>query len=649
MTLVTNSENSGFGQSNRLDDQLKQVSGKAQKELVDYANGCFTRAKKVRLQFERQWYVNLAFYFGRQYVQWATTSLGDWNRLYEPRVPPWRVRLISNKIRPIVRAELAKVTKEKPRGFVIPSTADDADLAAARAGEAITEHLWRDLLLFKQIRRSEFWTLICGTSFMKDWYDKDRPGKDRKKGAIQVEPVSPFHIFICEAQEEELENQPFVIHSLAKSQEWIRSTYGKAVPPNVGAGSGVLEQQFLQAIGVNSGVTKDYVAVREGWFKPCRKFPDGAVIVWAGEELLHMSEKWPYNHGEFPFTKFDHIPTGRFYSDSTIVDLINLQKEYNRTRSQIIEAKNKMAKPQLVAQLGSINVNKLTSEPGLVIEVKPGFQYPQPLPLTALPAYVIDELDRIQRDMDDISSQHEVTKGRTPPGVSAATAISYLQEEDDSKLSNTISSLEEGTEKLTRHLLSHVGQFWTAERQVQVIGDNGQFESFMFSQSDIRGNTDFKVEAGSATPRSRAAKQAFILELAKMQMIPPTAALKYLEMSEVGRMYEEMQKDARQAQRENLKMSFGNEVPINSFDNHQAHIAEHNSYRKTQQFEILSDEIKTLFERHVEGHKMQAAAAMGMPPMMPGDPQLNALSGGPVDSAPGLGDIPPEPMPAEGG
>lgn len=609
------------------------LASNVQAEQLVWANDLLERAKKSRQQFEHVWYMNLAFYFGKQYVQWAPGAAGPFTRLYEPNAPSWRVRLVSNKIRPITRAELAKVTKEKPQAFVIPASTDDDDLAAARAGEAIYEHLWRTLKMNRVIRRSMFWTMLCGSGFTKDWYDHEMLDSSKVKGKILVEPLSPFHLLAPDTQEEDIENQPYIIHSMAKSPEWVYGNFGVEIPPSAGASAGALEQKFLSAIGIQN-TPKEFVPVHELWVKPGgRKFPDGGVLTWAGDTILSQTDGWPWEHDEYPFTKFDHIPTGRFYGDSTIPDLIPLQKEYNRTRSQLIEAKNRMAKPQLVAAAGSTDPNKITSEPGLIVFYTPGFPAPAPLPMQSVPSYAIQEIERCNQDMADISSQHEVSKGSTPPGVTAATAIAYLQEQDDSKLAPTVASMEEGVERIGHHFLSHVQQFWDDERKIRVVGDDGQIEAFMFSKANIRGNTDLKIEAGSATPRSRAAKQAFITELGKMGWIPPDRALRYLDMAETGRLYEEMQIDARQAQRENLKMMGGMPQAVNTWDEHAVHIAEHNSFRKRQAFEKASDEIKMLMEMHVQQHQQVLAQAMGTP-IAPGQPLPQEAGPGPALQGP---------------
>lgn len=590
-------------------------------QLLERLNKMFDACRQSRISYERKWYENMAFYFGKQYVQW-TTPIASTNtnimRLFEPPMPPWRVRMVVNKIKPVVRKELAKITKEKPQPFVIPASTDDDDLVAARAGEAIYEHVTRELDFNKVIRRAVFWKLLCGTAFIKDWYDPDKYDKGGVQGAIQMEAVNAFQLLAPDVQEEEIENQAYLIHVLAKPVEWVKEKYKKDVQPDTGRSSGLLEQRFMSAMGVPEP-TESMVAVKEIWIKPCADFPDGAVITWANDVILSKEDKWPWGYAEFPFTKLDHIPTGQFYADSVICDLVPVQKELNRTRSQVIEAKNRMSKPQLAAPRGSIDPSKITSEPGLIVFYTPGYQPPQPIPLVPIPGYVIDELVRCQQDIDDISGQHEISRGSAPTGVSAATAISFLQEQDDSMLSPTVTSLEEGTAKIGRHILAHVSTFWEAERTIQILGENNAYESYVFTKAALRGNTDLNVQAGSATPRSSAAKQAFIMEMMEKQYITVEQGLRYLQMGETTRMYEELQVSARQAQRENLRMTHGEQVSVNTWDEHDIHMQEHNVFRRRQAFERLPEEVKVLFEQHVQIHTQMIGQAQGTP-IMPGQP-----------------------------
>ncbi len=274
-----------------------------------------------------------------------------------------------------------------------------------------------------------------------------------------------------------------------------------------------------------------------------------------------------------------------------------------------------------------------------------------------MPAYVLQEVDRLSGEFYDITGQIPLTRGAIPAGVTAATAISYLQEQNDAIMSSTFDSMEEGIEKTAFMTLSLVGQFWDTQRMVKVTGTDGSFEVRAFQGSQLNNNTDIRIEAGSALPTSKAAKQAFIMDLMKMQFIPPDKGLEVMEIGGIDRIYDEIQVDVREAQRENLKMAQVTAeqiqqfdalqlqnmqtqmmkaqmdpgmaqgpqppeagqiqqppvgpngmpqvpliVPVNMWNNHQIHIDAHNRYRKSQAFDQAPPEVKDLFDKHVKAH-----------------------------------------------
>lgn len=683
-----------------------RAAKKQHNQIVSWTNEQFQKIKNARTTTERQWYINLAFFFGRQYVQLLrpqTNSIGNGitNRLWTPPAPYYRSRPVFNRIRKTVRDELARLTSNKPDISIVPSTADDRDLYAAQAGEQIWENIYDTKKVKSIIRRAMWWTLVCGTGYIKNWWDDSAQD-------ICFASETPFHVFVPDLREEELENQPFLIHAQLKSEDWVKLHFkdGKALDgENVLTGKQVeaqdiLEQSFLNLTGTASMNNINNMLIFEVWIKPnsVAQFPEGAMYTIVGNKIVQGFQGWPFSHNKYPFAKFDHIPSGKYYSTSSVEDLIPLQKEYNRTRGQIIEAKNRMAKPQLSAAQGSVDPKKITTEPGLVVFYKPGFEPPKPIPLQPLPPYVLEELDRTLVDWNDISGQHEVSKGQTPPGVTAATAISYLQEKDESSMSPTFDSLEEGLEKIGHMTLSYVKDYWDTPRLVRVMGADGSFDAMTFQGSDLRDNLDIKVESGSSLPVSKAARQAFIMDLMKMGFIDPNKGLEVMEMGGINKVYEQIQVDQKQAQRENLRMSkvdqntlqeydmqnqqtlvqdpthFGTDptgqplgppliVPVNTWDNHRAHIEYHNQFRKGQAFESLDPEVKQIFEEHVKQHiqalgleqvTQNPSMAAGIPPQMqammqgakpdspPPDP--NSLN----NSNPGPNPMPPNMMPPGG-
>lgn len=656
-------------------DLTKYVADKKNDaELVAWISNQYQAMRSARHRVTMQWNLNLAFYYGRQYLEFSPVIAG---KLQVPKAPPHRIRLTVNRVRPMIRTEISRLTQQKPSASVVPSTSEDEDLEAAYAAEQVWEYVSRANYAPRAFREAAFWACITGVGFVKTYWNstKGPMGPDPRNplgpqipmGDIEYQSVTPYHLFVPNLRMTDIQAQPYVMNVFTKTVEQLKLEYGDRITgmeisPSVVASNEILSDAVLNLSGDKS--EPDAVMCYEVWVKPGghKLLPKGGLVHVVGSNIVYKTDAGiPYQHGKYPFSKIDHIPTGKFYPDSSIVDFMPLQREYNRTRSQITEAKNRMAKPQWKAAKGSITTSKMTTEPGQVIEYRPGLPAPEQVVLQPLPAYVIQEQDRIISDMEDISGQHQVSKGEAPPGVTAATAISFLQEKDDGILSHTYISVEEAWEDIAFQTLNLVVQYWDVQRTVKTTGADGSFDVMLLKGSDLKNSTDVRMEGGSSLPVSKAARQAFIMDMMKMGFIPPQDGLKILDVGGVQKLWEKLRRDESQAQRENIKLKksdptlleefqqqqqqmiqqqaamgqpqidpmSGQPVPpqpmapesvlaVNSWDNHAVHIEVHNGFRKSQEFEILPDPIKAEFEAHVNMHlaaaqqsMMQAQNAMG--------------------------------------
>lgn len=686
-------------------EQISQLASRSkdkdfENRVISWTRSAHLRCRTIRQQIERQWYLNLAFYAGKQNVQLVPVSNSNGSgvgvRLYIPPAPYFRARPVINRIRPIIRTEISRLTAQKPSATVVPSTNEDKDLSAAQAGEQIWDSVYRSQKIGNKFRQTILWTLTTGNGYIKTYWDQNKKSKQwqpyspeeaamvQKMGLPPEKPadgdfcyemITPFHLFVPDMMQEDIEDQPYVIQIQTRTPEWVKLNYGIEVPPNTMEATDILNDSFLNLVGAGE-FKRDSVICFEVWIKPgnVEFMPQGGMFTIIGNKLVQYVEGNPYVHQQYPFTKVPHIPSGRFYADSVITDLVAIQREYNRTRGQITENKNAMAHDRLLAAKGSIVASKITTEPGQVIEYNLGYPEPTPLPMQNLPAHVLQEIDRLLMDFEDISGQHQVSKGQVPSGVTAATAINFLQEQDESMLSTTYQGIEEAFEKIGYQTLCYVKQYWDTPRQIKVTGKDGTFNVLSFQGADLRDNTDIRVEAGSALPTSKSAKQAFLMDMMTQGFIPPEKGLELMDMGGVNRLYDEIRVDYAQASRENMRMAAvtqeqisqyamtfvakdpmtgqpspegglvdpktgeplvdmaGNPteppliVPVNSFDAHQAHIQIHNTYRKSQEYEQLSQETKDLFEQHVNQHMMALGMIPGQP--APQDGQNAVTSGG---------------------
>lgn len=699
------------GDSLDADAQLLLAVMQEQQRAVDrqrwvtWVNEEYVKAKNTRANFERQWYLNLAFVGGRQYVAPLDVA-GVGFRLTVPKSPPWRVRLVINKIRMAVRKECSKLASSKPIPTVVPATGENEDFAAAKVGEALVRTQFADGTFGQKYRSWIWWGVVCGNSFIKSYWDANCVDYDvmqlpdinqvipktldngmsvppemvqeviqanprlqeflntpqPSKGKIKYEVVTPFHVFVPDLMAEELEDQPYIIQVTTRTPEWVKKSFSDAFPGDVqpvsdaAAANTIMDSVSL--ITKNAGqAPSNAVLVKEAWIKPGAHpdFPEGGMLTIINDKVVQEFVKWPCPFPEYPYYAYYGIPTGGFYRDSSVQDLIPLQKEYNRKRSQAIEIQNTMGKPKLLYPTGSINPKMITSEPGQSIGYTPGYEKPQILNGAEVPTSFSNEIATLTQEFDDISGQHDISRGDAPSDVKSGTAISFLAEQDDTALHYQVAAIEAAMEVIGKHHLSYASTYWDGDRLVKIVGRDNEYEALSWKQNALKGNTDVRIQSGSALPVSKAARTAQITEFMMNGWLPPEQGFEMMNLGGMDKVMDELLVDKRQSYRENLKMAQAPAamlqmllnpapgpngepapppmpdpktgkpiqinfdgtpfmpqppIPVNSWDNHEAHIQYHNDFRKTQEFEVLPEENKQAFELHIQMHMMAMRSMM---------------------------------------
>lgn len=651
----------------RDDSLLNQFKKKSDaKNLVAWVRAEYEKCKTARKQEEQEWYLQLSFYNGYQYHSWK--SVGKQQMLAEEPNPQSLPRVTVNRIEPIIRTEIAKTSSGHPSATVIPASNDEEDLMAAHAAEQVWASIYnRENFQTKVLQKSEFWRATTGNAFIKTYWDPTRQevtpvpevdqftGQKTMKqkvssvGDVRFEVVSPFHLFVPDLAEEDIEQQPYIFNVYTKSEQWVRKTFKNVLPDNFTptkvSTSEILDAALMDLRGADNSKPES-VLVIEMWCKPGgnKWLPNGGLVTIVDQEIVQLADNGiPYVHGQYPFSHTYSVPTGKFYRRGVIKSLIPIQREYNRVRSQIIHAKNLMSKPQMMYQEGSVDPRKITARAGVWVPVRPGFSFPQPVPIQPLPSYVLNEVQQLQSDFEDISGQHQISRGEGG-GVTAATALNYLAERDDSYLTTVFSSIEAAIEKAAKQSLSLYVQYVDQPRIIKTVGDDGSFDATILAGADIANGTDIRIESGSALPTSKSARQALITDWMKMGFIDPKDGLSILDMGMLQKYYSMVKLDENQAQRENLMMKRLTEqviqqfqqqwemgaaqgqpdkvvpgqvdangmpiplavpavVSVHDYDNHAVHVETHNRFRKSQSFELLPDAVKAEFEKHISMHK----------------------------------------------
>src|SRR5262245_44252245 len=126
--------NDGSVKSTSLPD-MDQTVQYDEKQLAAWVNEKYNTMKAARTKQQMIWYVNMAFYRSNQYVELVPRL----SKIQTPKAPPYRVRSVTNRIKPVIRTEQARLTAQKPSASVIPASSDDEDIQAAYAAEQAWE------------------------------------------------------------------------------------------------------------------------------------------------------------------------------------------------------------------------------------------------------------------------------------------------------------------------------------------------------------------------------------------------------------------------------------------------------------------------------------------------------------------------------
>lgn len=629
---------------------------------VQDLNKLLQQAKGLRGRFEPTWFLNLAYYMGDQ---WVFFNRG---RLDRPRLDPWRITLTDNRIIGVVRTELAKMTKQKPTWQVIPVSASDGDLEAGRTGERILDYLWRSMAMRRKLVDALLWSRVAGAGFWKITWDssagkkvdvavsaetgalaihpgtggpmlassfgdtmpRDLATRSVAIGDVCVETIAPFDLY-PDPIAKELADCEWVIQETVHSSEYVRQHFGVSISPDTDVASGPSESRMFPSwqMGGTSGYRG--VKLREYWCVPNSQHPQGRWAVWAKGQIL---AEGPNPYGCLPYVMFKGLEVpGRFWPTSLVEQLRGPQTELNKIKSQIAENAARLGNPALlVSKQSNVSYSGVPGERIDYDDTTPN-AIPTYLKPPEMPGYVLQQQDRIEASFEAISGQHEVTNAQVPAGVTAASAINLLLEADDTRLGPSIYDMEETLADAGSRLLQLVAKYWTDERTILIAGDDHAWDVMQFRGAALKENTHVEVQAGSAFPQSKAARQAAIQQMLQLVIqnnipVPPSQLREVLRDMESGgleKFFDDISVDEAQVNRENSRLAQGEMLDVNSFDNHMLHIQVHGNLQKSAQYPLFPPQTQQQIEAHVAQHRIEVMRAL-QPAGLPG--------GGPATSPP---------------
>lgn len=608
---------------------------KDEKAMVAFVCDLHDRWHNARYPYEVTWYLDIAYYLGLQWHSWSEAERG----LREARSPSYRVRLVINRLMPMIRTLLGKVLRGMPQASVYPLQTTEQSYADARVGSKSLKAQWRNLSLEDMITEWILWVVLTGTGFGKVGFDPNigeeiqlPDGTTFRLGEIAADACSPFSILVAPDTLDCI--KPYrLIHTKLVDIEILRSKYGDKVgdlkPDGDNARDNFYERRLatlVSPIASNSSTgmpeLHNAVYVSELWEDPevltpdvREEFPNGRVIVVAQQQqkLLDAFENpyrtWIEHESKLPFVRIrdDRVP-GRFWGNSRIEQLIPIQKSYNKGRSQVVEARNLVCQPKINLEQGH-GIARITNEPGQILERRKGFAPPTFMEPPKMSSYHVQDINETLKDFQEVSQMNEPTRGQLPSANVPGYAVSLLQDADNQPLNPLAREMANGFSRLFQKILERQHQFYDEERTLAFVGDGDEYDVVLFLAD--RHITPLRVEVTpeSVMPESKASRQARIQETLKsypqaLDPNNPAAPLifKLMEFGNADELITDAELDRQLQGRENRAMLSGKLPPVEEWHNHVIHLAMINRFRKSPEWDALDPRLKQLFNQHALMH-----------------------------------------------
>ncbi len=571
-------------------------------ERVRQVEKLFQKARAARKPKESKWQENFEFYLGRQWPY---------------RRPTYRHSEVINLVFSTVEATVPLLLDNRPQISFIPEDMGDRELAEAISKVADSDWSrsgWSYVLadILKQ-------GLITGTGVGSLELN---PQGNSGIGAIEFKNDDPFTVYPApDAKDVNDGSCSFFICAKPIPVEKAKALFPEKahlIKGNIGPGlpSRYERKEFDQTLNANAirsqeasddasaafttqeGRPQDMSLLIKLWAQDdtieeveeiikCndgsekadkvqkKKYPNGRYTIVI-DDVLCFDGGNPYDDGLYPYAKFvDYQIPNEFWGMGDVEQAKSPQKIVNRLLSFMMDTIVLMGNPIWVADLGSIDTDQVTNQPGLIVEKQPGTDVHREMGL-GLPSNFLSVYQLAVEAYDRIVGLNELTQGNRPQNVSSNVALETLQEAGQTRIRQKARNLEKFLQEIGVLYLSRVMQFYSTPRIITISDEAnplimkqfkfqiekdpedtnmklatvipmhqdemGQVREGQPKKFRTKGIFDVRATVGSNLPFAKAMKSDLAFKLFDRGVLPPRQLLKDIDYPNADKIASEIEK-----------------------------------------------------------------------------------------------------------
>lgn len=316
----------------------------------------------------------------------------------------------------------------------------------------------------------------------------------------------------------------------------------------------------------------DVVMVHHFYHRPTKFLPNGIYIKYIESCILEWvdSAEEVYKimpDGKLPFVPdFDIELDDEFWGRPFLVNIEQLNNMYDLIQSGIARNIGVASHPKLLVAEGTVNLKQANNEYG-VMQFR-GPQKPEWLQHQYVNRGEFEIQDRLIKAMDAQAKIFDISKGQTPNGVTAATALRLLEDQEHTANQNTVEKRRERVKQIYWKVMMMMSANYEKDdgRMITILGeDNDYLVEAFYDKPAFEKMASVDMEYVSALSDTRSGRVADIIDLNAANQKEPTFGrkeiIKLLDLGLEDAFKEEMSYSATTAKTLLEKLKKGQPVP----------------------------------------------------------------------------------------
>ena len=360
-------------------------------------------------------------------------------------------KFIVNHLYDLTETKVSQMTRLKPAVQVLPANDEYNDRGAAKVAGAVINHIWDLNNIDFMIQQMHRHARIFGESFcFVTWnpnkgdlhpeYVKVRDSgmseamingkimkvnEPVKTGDVEYELEMPWRVLL--QRKSCMSEVDYCFRIKVVPTEDLKLDY----PSKKDKINNKDELRVFDIEDLTHKYVEGHTVVYEFWHKKTKYLPEGKRILMTDDCILEQGDL-PFNHGQLPFIRL---------TDMDVPDVLNgvsryetagpIQKMYDNISTLIAKNIYLTAHAKWMMPRGACKIEQLGNDNTIVQyqgPIAPQLAQVQPNPIE-----VYSFREKLKEDMQTIYGSHGISRGEVPKGITAASALQFLNELENGK------------------------------------------------------------------------------------------------------------------------------------------------------------------------------------------------------------------------